>query len=356
MCRPSCRTHIHLHPLACSWAFHHGLSSSSSTSTSQEYGTLAKTTSSTGYEPNVIDNSDYSETTEIFIQESSSDSKPSDLHACGQCLIDRESRRKFIRLRLDALCIPDYVIKKGLTHGARHGKTEVQREYHLAWNAWKRCCKTVDSQGEHFTGIHDRLLRDPIYRGSQLAIGWTEKCKEWDELAKEGHTYHLTLEEKKRYQGQWYLTLNKEGNNGPVKLRCYFRAAVLMKNRLHHELGEQIEERLHPDQQRRSHSSSNTSWWDKSGWNWKWAHKFSDFSYSWFRVQSIAIHCNRRVVWTDAPHWQKSLMHMSSHVSSEHCFFFCLLPFPLVPLLSLSLSTWFSVLLINFDVVETAED
>ena len=87
-----------------------------------------------------------------------------------------------------------------------------------------------------------------------------------------------------------------------------------MKNRLHDELGEQIEERLHPDQQRRSHSSSNTSWWDKSGWNWKWAHKFSDFSYSWFRVQSIAIHCNRRVVWTDAPHWQKSLMHMSSHV------------------------------------------
>ena len=140
MCHPSCRTHIHLHPLACSWAFHHGLSSLSSTSTSQvtlpinkhcvdpqnkECGTVAKTTSSTGYEPNVIDNSDYSETTELFIQESSSDSRPSDLHACGQCLIYRESRRKFFRLRLDALSIPNYVIKKGLTHGARHGKTEV---------------------------------------------------------------------------------------------------------------------------------------------------------------------------------------------------------------------------------------
>ena len=54
----------------------------------------------------------------------------------------------------------------------------------MAWNAWKRCCKKVDSQGEHFTGIHDRFLRDPVYRESQLAIGWTEpKCKEWDELA-----------------------------------------------------------------------------------------------------------------------------------------------------------------------------
>ena len=54
---------------------------------------------------------------------------------CGQCLIDIESRRRFNKLRLDALSIPNFVIKKGATHGARHGKTEVQREYHLAWNA-----------------------------------------------------------------------------------------------------------------------------------------------------------------------------------------------------------------------------
>ena len=46
---------------------------------------------------------------------------------CGQCLIDSESRRKFNTLTLDALSIPNYVIKKGPTHGARHGKTEVQR-------------------------------------------------------------------------------------------------------------------------------------------------------------------------------------------------------------------------------------
>ena len=189
---------------------------------------------------------------------------------CGQCLIDSESRRKFKKLRLDALSIPNYVIEKGLTHGARHGKTGLQREYHLAWNAWKRCCKKVDSQGEHFSGIHDRFRGDPVYRESQLAIGRTEqKCKEWDELAEEDHTYHLTPEEKKRYQGQWYLTLNKAGKNGLMKVQSDFRAAVSIKNRLHHESGEQIEERLHPDQPRRWHSFSSTSWWDKSGWNWK---------------------------------------------------------------------------------------
>ena len=94
---------------------------------------------------------------------------------CGQCLIDSESTRKFNKLRLDALSIPNYVIKKGPTQAARHGKTEVQREHHLAWNAWKRCCTKVDSQGVHFTGIHDRFLRDPVYRESQLAIGWSEQ-------------------------------------------------------------------------------------------------------------------------------------------------------------------------------------
>ena len=100
----------------------------------------------------------------------------------GQCLIESESRRKFNKLRLDALSVPNYVMKKGPTHGARHGKTEEQKKYH---RAWKRCCKKVDSQGEHFTGIHDRFLRDPVFRESQLAIGWTEqKCKEWGRICK----------------------------------------------------------------------------------------------------------------------------------------------------------------------------
>ena len=166
----------------------------------------------------------------------------------------------------------------------------------MAWNAWKRCCKKVDSQGEHFRGIHDRFLRNPVYHESQLAIGWSEqKCKEWIELAPEDHTYKLTPEERRRYKGQWYLTLNKAGKNGPMKLRYDYRAAVLMKNRLHHESGEPIEESIHPGQQRRLQqgqevfsedyfssarvdqhtgweywpSSTSSSWWYASEWSWK---------------------------------------------------------------------------------------
>ena len=87
------------------------------------------------------------------------------------------------------------------------------------------------------------FFRDPVFRESQLAIGWTEqKRKEWDDFTQEDRTYHLTPEEKKRYEGQWFLTLNKAGKNGPMKLRSDFRAAVSMKNRLHHESGEQVED------------------------------------------------------------------------------------------------------------------
>ena len=62
-------------------------------------------------------------------------------------------------------------------------------------------------------------------------------------------TYHLTPEENKRYHGQWYLALNKASKNGPMKLRSDYRADVMMKNRLHHESGEPIEEPIHPGQQ-----------------------------------------------------------------------------------------------------------
>ena len=90
-----------------------------------------------------------------------------------------------------------------------------------------------------------QVLRDPVCRESQLAIGWSEKKRKKTILTK------LTPEERRRYKGQWYLTLNKAGKNGPMKLRSDYRAAVLMKNRLHHESGEPVEEPIHPGQQRR---------------------------------------------------------------------------------------------------------
>ena len=157
--------------------------------------------------------------------------------------------------------------------GPRHGKTEEQKEYHIAFNAWKSCRKRIDGQEEHYECIHDRFLRDQVYRESQLAIGWTEpKCIEMDELAKQDHSYRLSREEFKRYQGQWYLLLNKSGKNAPMRLRSDFRAAVSLKNRLHREAGEERAEPFPFQQYQRWHpSSSSDSWWNwdtsKSWWN-----------------------------------------------------------------------------------------
>ena len=140
---------------------------------------------------------------------------------CGQFLVEANPE---VSLKW-MLSIPHHVIKKGRCHGARHGKTEEQKDYHK-----------VASQGEHFKCIHDRFLRDQVYRESQLFIGCTEqKCIEMDELAKQNHTYRLSTEELKRYQGQWYLTLNRSGKNALVRFRTDFRAAVSLENRLHRE-------------------------------------------------------------------------------------------------------------------------
>ena len=83
----------------------------------------------------------------------------------------------------------------------------------VAHNARKRCIK------KNFDGIHDRFQRDPVFRDSQLKIGWTEKkCMSMDKLAQEDHSYCPLPEEFERYRKNWYITLNKSGRNAPMKL------------------------------------------------------------------------------------------------------------------------------------------
>ena len=103
-------------------------------------------------------------------------------------------------------------------------------------------------------------------------------------------TIHIVSLQRKREdtKGQWYLTLNKAGKTGLMKLRSDFRAAVSMKNRypsrsiqtmasfFKHIVVEQVWMELYM-------SSSNFL-------NW------SSFCYSWFWLQSKAIHFNRRGV------------------------------------------------------------
>ena len=109
---------------------------------------------------------------------------------CEHPLRENESNRHLHQWRLDVLSIPNYVIKKERPRGARHGKTEAQKEHFIAHNARRRCIK------KSFKGIHDRFQKDLTYRDSQLKVGRTEeKCIEMDELAQKDFTYRPSTEE-----------------------------------------------------------------------------------------------------------------------------------------------------------------
>ena len=75
---------------------------------------------------------------------------------CGHLLVESESSQHFSPWRLDALSIPHYVINKERPHGARHGKTDAQKEHFMVHNTRKRCIK------KNYEGILDRFQRDPV--------------------------------------------------------------------------------------------------------------------------------------------------------------------------------------------------
>ena len=174
---------------------------------------------------------------------------------CGHLLKESEARQHFHQWRLDAFSIENYVVKKGRPRGARHGRTEAQKEHFIARNARRRC----------------RLLKDSTYRDSQLEIGWTkDTCIAMDKLTKEDHSKSALPEEFDRYRKNWYITLNKSGRNAPMKLRSDFREALTNMHRLHRESGEERPEPIPLYQYQRWHSSSSsssTSWWQ---WNEQW--------------------------------------------------------------------------------------
>ena len=113
---------------------------------------------------------------------------------CGHLLRANQSDRHLHQWQLDVLSIPNYVIKKVRPHGARHAKTEAQKEHFIGHNARKRRTK------KNFKGIHDRFQKDLRKRDAQLKADRTEeKCIEMDELAQKDFTYRPSLEEFERF-------------------------------------------------------------------------------------------------------------------------------------------------------------
>ena len=166
---------------------------------------------------------------------------------------------------LDLLSIPEYVIKKGRPHGHRCGKLPENKEYHQAHNLKKRCLK------RQFKGIHDRFLRDHVFRERMIENKRDEDvCRAWDVLAEQDHTYRMSESEYFHYRQNWWISLNKSGNNTqPVRKRSDFNQALSTLNRLHQEAGGQ---QLRPMpywkyKEWKPASSSSSTWWQ---WRESW--------------------------------------------------------------------------------------
>ena len=184
---------------------------------------------------------------------------------CGHLLKEIAANRGVVRCAVGLLSIPDYVTKKGRPHGHRYGKTPERKEYYLAHNLKKRCIK------RDFKGIHNRFLRNPDFRASQLEHDRDEEvCKKVDDLADKDFSHNMKESEYFRYKQNWWISLNKSGNTGPLRNRSDFNEALSTLNRLHQESGER---QLTPMpfwkyQQRHQSSSSSSSWWQWSGSWW----------------------------------------------------------------------------------------
>ena len=82
---------------------------------------------------------------------------------------ESEASRGILQWTLDLLAIQNYVIKKGRPHGHRFGKTQEQKDLHIAHISRKICIM------RNFVGIHDRFVKDPVFRESQLKIDRTDR-------------------------------------------------------------------------------------------------------------------------------------------------------------------------------------
>ena len=92
---------------------------------------------------------------------------------------------------------------------------------------------------KNFKGIHDRFLRDPDFWKAMLEHDRDEEvCIKWDDLAEQDFSHYITESEYFRYKQNWWISLNKSGNAGPLRNRSDFNEALSALNRLHQASGE----------------------------------------------------------------------------------------------------------------------
>ena len=160
-------------------------------------------------------------------------------------------------------CKPNFYIRKYRPHGQRYGKAPGCKDYHTANQLAKKCRK------KKYDSIHDRYIRDKIFRKAMIEVGRSEKIiKEMDQLASENHTYKATKAEIDVYRGNWWIHSNVANfDSVPTRHQPDFKKALSTMHRL-----KQAEDKN--QYAKWSQSSSSSSWQWQTNW-WE-----SDYEYS----------------------------------------------------------------------------
>ena len=82
-------------------------------------------------------------------------------------------------------------------------------------------------------------------------------------LQNKDFSHYMTESEYFRYKQNWWISLNKSGDTGPLRNRSDFNEALSTLNRLHQESGERPPRPMPcwKYQERHPSSSSSSSWW-----------------------------------------------------------------------------------------------
>ena len=150
--------------------------------------------------------------------------------SCGICLTHTDRMPLMNTIKFDTMSIAGYVIKTGVGHGARHGKSEEQTFYHKSFNAWKRCRRHQDEFGQNLqVSLTDSKEIQYIENRKKRLFGRTLHAKNWTRKRRRTPRINLTSGERARYKSNWGPTLNSSGSNAPLASRPDFRAALAPK-------------------------------------------------------------------------------------------------------------------------------
>ena len=94
-------------------------------------------------------------------------------------------------------------------------------------------------------------------------------CRQWDALADEDHTHHLTPQEYYHYKSNWWLHLKKTGSNiVPVKHRPDFKQALSTLQQLKQKEEGALQTSTNSRRNQQWAQSSSSSWWSWQGSWW----------------------------------------------------------------------------------------